>query len=58
MLFIAVAHVAWGAAALIAGGSIVGGTLGARYGRRLPEEWLRRIVIVGGTIVAVILIVD
>jgi uncharacterized membrane protein YfcA len=58
VLFIAVAHVAWGAAALIAGGSIVGGTLGARYGRRLPEEWLRRIVIVGGTIVAVILIVD
>ena len=58
VLFIAVAHVAWGAAALIAGGSLVGGALGARYSRRLPEEWLRRIVIVGGTIVAVILIVD
>jgi uncharacterized protein len=57
VLFVAVAHVAWDAAALIAGGSIVGGALGARYGRRLPEEWLRRIVIVGGTIVAVILIV-
>jgi uncharacterized membrane protein YfcA len=58
VLFIAVADVAWGAAALIAGGSIVGGALGAHYGRRLPELWLRRIVIVGGTIVAVILIVD
>ena len=34
------------------------GAVGARYGRRLPEVWLRRIVIVGGTIVAVILIVD
>jgi hypothetical protein len=57
VLFVAVAHVAWGAAALIAVGSIVGGALGARYGRRLPEAWLRRIVIAGGTIVAVILIV-
>jgi uncharacterized membrane protein YfcA len=58
VLFIAVADVAWGAAALIAGGSILGGALGARYGRRLPELWLRRIVIVGGTIVALILIFD
>jgi uncharacterized membrane protein YfcA len=58
VLFIAVADVAWDAAALIAGGSIVGGFVGSTYGRRLPERWLRRIVIVGGTIVAVILIVD
>ncbi len=58
VLFIAVAHVAWGAAALIAGGSVVGGFIGSSYGRRLPERWLRRIVIVGGTIVAVILLVD
>jgi uncharacterized membrane protein YfcA len=58
ILFIAVADVAWDAAALIAGGSIVGAWGGARYGRRLPDIWLRRIVIVGGTIVAVILIFD
>jgi uncharacterized membrane protein YfcA len=58
VLFVAVAHVAWGAAALIAGGSIVGGAIGSSLGRRLPEVWLRRIVIVGGTVVAVILIVD
>ena len=57
VLFIAVADVAWDAAALIAGGSIVGAWAGARYGRRLPDAWLRRIVIAGGTIVAVILIV-
>ena len=58
LLFIAVAdEIAWGAAALIAAGSIVGAWAGAHYGRRLPEEWLRRVVIVGGTIVAVILIV-
>jgi uncharacterized protein len=58
VLFIAVADVAWDAAALIAGGSIVGAWAGARYGRKLPDVWLRRIVIVGGTIVAVILLVD
>ncbi len=58
VLFVAVAEVAWDAAALIAAGSIAGGTIGAAYGRRLPERWLRRIVIVGGTIVAVILLVD
>ena len=58
VLFIAVADVAWDAAALVAGGSIIGGAVGSAYGRRLPERWLRRIVIVGGTIVAVILFVD
>jgi uncharacterized membrane protein YfcA len=58
VLFIAVADVAWGAAALVAGGSILGGFIGSAYGRRLPERWLRRIVIVGGTIVAVILLID
>ena len=47
-----VAHVAWGAAALIAVGSTVGAQVGARYGRRLPQEILRRIVIVYGAIVA------
>ena len=54
-LFVAKADVAWDAAALVAGGSVAGGFIGAAYGRRLPEVWLRRIVIVGGTIVAVIL---
>jgi uncharacterized protein len=58
VLFVAVAHIAWAAAALLAVGSIAGGALGAHYGRRLPELWLRRIVIVGGTIVAIILIID
>ncbi len=57
ILFIFVAHVAWGAAALIAVGSFFGAHLGARYGRRIPEELLRRIVIVYGVIVAGILIV-
>jgi uncharacterized membrane protein YfcA len=56
ILFIAVADVAWEAAGLIAVGSIAGAQVGARYGRRVPSEVLRWIVVVGGAIVAVILI--
>ena len=56
VLFIAVADVAWEAALLIAVGSVLGAQVGARYGRRLPQEALRRIVVVYGVIVAVILI--
>ena len=52
ILFIAVADVAWEAAALIAAGSIVGAQVGARYGRRVPSEVLRWIVVIGGGIVA------
>jgi uncharacterized protein len=55
VLFIAVAHVAWGAVALIAVGSTLGAQVGARYGRRLPDEILRRIVVVVGVVVAIVL---
>jgi uncharacterized membrane protein YfcA len=55
--FIVVADVAWGAALLIAAGSIAGAQIGARYGRRLPQEALRRIVIAAGVTVAVLLAV-
>jgi hypothetical protein len=48
-------HIAWGAAGLIAVGSIGGAQVGAHVGRKLPEEMLRRVVIVVGTVVAVIL---
>ena len=57
LLFILVANVAWGAALLIAVGSFAGAHLGARYGRRLPEEILRRVVIVYGVTVAIVLII-
>ncbi len=56
ILFIFVADVAWGAAALIAVGSIAGAQVAARYGRAIPSEVLRWIVVIGGTIVALILI--
>ena len=40
IIFAFVAPVAWEAVALVAAGSIVGGALGARYGRRLPPDML------------------
>lgn len=40
----------WTAAGLIAVGSLVGGVLGARYGRRLPPTALRILIVVVGLI--------
>jgi uncharacterized protein len=57
LLFIAVADVAWEAAALIAVGSIAGAQVGAKYGRRIDPEVLRWIVVIVGTIVAIVLFV-
>ena len=57
LVFIFVAPVAWEAALLIAIGSIMGGQLGARVGRRLSPVILRALIIVIGTIVAVRLLV-
>jgi uncharacterized membrane protein YfcA len=56
ILFIVAADVAWLPAALIAVGSILGAQVAARYGRMIPSEVLRWIVVIGGAIVAVILI--
>jgi uncharacterized protein len=53
LVFIAAAEVAWLPVVLIAAGSIVGGYLGARVGRRLPETWLRAVVALVGITVAV-----
>jgi uncharacterized membrane protein YfcA len=57
ILFIAVADVAWEAAGLIAVGSIAGAQVGVRYGRHIPSEVLRWIVVIGGGVVALILLV-
>ena len=48
ILFIRVAPVHWDIALLIAGGSIVGGQVGARVGRRLPPSALRLAIICVG----------
>jgi uncharacterized membrane protein YfcA len=48
VVFVLVAHVAWGAAGLIAAGSILGGVIGARTGRRLSPVLLRLVVVVVG----------
>lgn len=48
VVFIAVSDVSWHAAGLIAAGSVIGGQLGARVGRRLPAPVLRGIVAVIG----------
>ncbi len=48
VVFVLVAHVAWGAALLIAGGSTLGGIVGARAGRRLPPVALRAVIVIVG----------
>jgi uncharacterized membrane protein YfcA len=50
LIFAVVADVAWSPAALIAAGSIAGGWLGARYGRRLGEGHLRAVVVAVGLV--------
>jgi uncharacterized membrane protein YfcA len=52
LLFAAVSHVAWGVAALLAVGAVVGGQLGATVGRRLSPRLLRALVVVVGVVVA------
>jgi uncharacterized protein len=56
VVFVIAAHVAWDVAALIAGGSIIGGALGARYGRRLHPMALKALIIAVG-IVAIVRLV-
>ncbi len=48
LIFVFAAHVNWGVAGLIAAGSVVGGYLGARYGRRLDPAALRVLIVVVG----------
>jgi uncharacterized protein len=53
LVFIAVAHVDWAVAGLIAAGSVAGAALGARYGRRLSPTALRAVIVVVGTVAIV-----
>jgi len=56
VVFVIAAHIAWDVAGLIAGGSIIGGVLGSRYGRRLSPGALRALIVVVG-IVAIVRLV-
>jgi hypothetical protein len=57
LLFVVASHVAWEAAGLIAAGSVVGGQIGGIVGRRLSPDTLRVIVVIGGLVVASLLMV-
>jgi hypothetical protein len=53
---VATDRVDWTAAALVAAGSVVGGTVGARYGRRLPTAVLRTAIVVLGCVAIGVLV--
>jgi hypothetical protein len=48
VVFIVAGHVNWGVAGLIAAGSILGGQVGARVGRKLPPWGLRVLIVCVG----------
>ena len=48
IVFILVADIAWGPAALIAAGSVVGAQLAARYGRHMSAQALRAVIVAVG----------
>ncbi len=48
VFFILATHIDWGPAAVIAGASILGAQVGARYGRRLPPRVLRGLIVIVG----------
>jgi len=58
LYFAFAAHVDWGPAAIIACASILGAQLGARYGRRLPPDALRAVIVVVGVFAIVRLVVS
>jgi uncharacterized membrane protein YfcA len=53
---VATDRVDWAAAGLVAGGSVVGGVVGARYGRRLPATVLRTAIVVLGCVAIGVLV--
>jgi uncharacterized membrane protein YfcA len=58
VVFVIASHIDWSVAALIAGGSIIGGQLGGHYGRRLRADILRYCIVVVGLGVSITLFVE
>lgn len=56
VVFVIAAHVAWAPAGLIAGGSVLGGVLGSKYGRRLPPNALKGLIVIVGVVAIVRLV--
>jgi uncharacterized protein len=50
IVFVFASHIDWTAALLIAAGSVIGGQIGSRVGRRLPPTALRALIVVVGTV--------
>lgn len=57
VVFVATGHVSWLPAVLIAAGSVAGGLLGARFGRRLPDTALRAVIVAVGLAAVVRMVV-
>jgi len=55
-MVVATDRVDWRAAALIAVGSLLGGHVGARYGRRLPSAVLRAAIVALGLVAIAVLV--
>jgi hypothetical protein len=58
VLFIIFSTLSWSVVGLIAAGSIIGGQVGARIGRRLPAAVLRGVIVAVGLVVACILFAE
>ncbi|HEX3842536.1 MAG TPA: sulfite exporter TauE/SafE family protein [Acidimicrobiales bacterium] len=58
VLFIIFSTLSWSVVGLIAAGSIIGGQVGARIGRRLPAAVLRWVIVAVGLVVACILFAE
>ena len=57
VIFLAVAELDWGAIALLAAGSVVGGYVGSHIGRRLPSTLFRVLIVLAGITAAVLMLV-
>jgi uncharacterized membrane protein YfcA len=55
LIFVVVADPRWDAVVLLAGGSLVGGYVGARIGRKLPDAVFRGAVVAAGITAAVLM---
>ena len=55
LIFVVVAHPRWDVVVLLAAGSLVGGYVGARIGRKLPDAVFRWAVVAAGVVAAVLL---